>query len=157
MSGFLENLRQPEYVHVLINHLPLTGLLAALVGLMSAALARQRVALLLAMAITGLFALSAWPVYVYGEQGFDRVYSMADSPGDAALERHKQLAERWIWLFYTTAGVGLLGAVAGLRWRKSLRATVPLLLLLAVLSLVTGAVIAEAGGQVRHPEFRRAK
>ena len=29
MSIFLKNLQQPEYVHVLLNHLPLTGLFAA--------------------------------------------------------------------------------------------------------------------------------
>jgi len=31
-----------------------------------------------------------------------------------------------------------------------------LLLLLAIASLIAGGVIAEVGGQVRHPEFRSA-
>ena len=38
-------LQQPEYVHVLINHLPLTGLFAALLCLIGALITRKRVAI----------------------------------------------------------------------------------------------------------------
>jgi len=154
MSGFLQNLRQPEYVHVLINHLPLTGLLAAVAALIGALLIRNRGAILLAMALVSLFSLSAWPVASYGEQGYDRVYSMADREGDSHLARHKELAERWIWLFYVTAAVGAIGFACALKWPKASTAMAAVLLLLAVLSLIASGVIAEEGGKVRHPEFR---
>jgi hypothetical protein len=76
-------LQQPEYVHVLINHLPLTGLFVALVGLIGALILRNRAAIYLGMGMVSLFALSAWPVFEYGEGGYDRVYSMADDAGGA--------------------------------------------------------------------------
>lgn len=150
----MEAFRQPEYVHVLINHLPLTGLFAALLALVGACVIGKRSAALLGMGLVSLFSLSAWPVYVYGEAGYDRVYSMADSDGDAYLSHHKQLAERWTWLFYVTSAAGALGAIAGWKRPKSLRAVSWATVLLAAASLVAGAVVAEVGGKIRHPEFR---
>ena len=107
------------------------------------------------MGMVSLFALSAWPVSEYGEGGYDRVYSMADDAGDAYLKQHRELAERWTWLFYVTAATGLIGIVAGWKWPKSLWVTASAVVVLATVSLVAGAVIAEYGGKVRHPEFRR--
>jgi hypothetical protein len=154
MSALLHNLQRPECIHVLINHLPLTGLFAALLGLVGCLAIRKRAAVSLGMGLVSLFSLSAWPVYVYGEQGYDRVYSMADADGDAYLNRHKELAERWIWPFYLTAGVGAVGVVAGWRRPKWLWALAWATAVLAAASLIAGAVIADAGGKVRHPEFR---
>ncbi len=154
MSPLLRDLQRPECVHVLLNHLPLTGLVAALLGLTGCLALRNRAALSLGMGLVSLFSLSAWPVYVYGEQGYNRVYSMADQEGDAYLDRHKELGERWIWLFYLTAGAGALGMAAGWRWPKCQRALALATAVLAAGSLIAGAVIASAGGKVRHPEFR---
>jgi peptidoglycan/LPS O-acetylase OafA/YrhL len=148
-------LQQPEYVHVLINHLPVTGLFAALLFLIAALVARKRVAIFLGMALVSLFALSAWPVSEYGEAGYDRVYSMADDTGGAYLKQHRELADRWVWLFYVTAAVGAGGMVAGWKWPRCLWATASAVVVLTVGSLVAGAVIADYGGKVRHPEFRR--
>ena len=147
-------LGQPEYVHVLLNHLPLTGLFAALLCLIGGLIARKRPATFLAMGLVGLFSLSAWPVYVYGEEGYDRVYSMADDDGDTYLDLHKEMAERWIWVFYVTAAASAVGIVAGWKWPKCLWAAAAAAAVLTVVSLSAGTVIAEYGGKVRHPEFR---
>jgi hypothetical protein len=150
----VERLSRPEYVHVLINHLPLTGLFAALLCLIVALITRKRAAIFLGLGLVSLFSISAWPVSVYGEEGYDRVYSMADEDGDAYLHRHKELAERWVWLFYVTGALGAAGMVAGWRWPKCLWATGAGVATLAVISLAAGAVIADYGGKVRHREFR---
>ena len=154
MSAFLHSLQRPECIHVLLNHLPLTGLLAALLGLLGCLAIRKPAGVVLSLGLVSLFSLSAWPVYVYGEQGYDRVYSMADEDGDAYLARHKELGERWVWLFYVTAGVGAAGMAAGRRSPRWLWALAWATAVLAAGSLLAGAVIAEAGGKVRHPEFR---
>jgi hypothetical protein len=148
-------LQQPEYVHVLINHLPLTGLFAALLCLIGALVTRNRAAIYLGMALVSVFALSVWPVSEYGEDGYDRVYSMADDAGGTYLKQHKELAERWTWVFYVTAAVSAVGMVAGWKWPKCLWATAFAVALLTTGSLCAGAVIADYGGKVRHPEFRR--
>jgi hypothetical protein len=149
-------LQQPEYVHVLINHLPLTGLFAALLCLIGALITRKRVAIYLGMALVSLFALSAWPVSEYGEDSYDRVYSMADDAGGNYLKQHKELAERWTWVFYVTAAAGVAGMAASWKWPKCLWVTASAVALLTAGSLVAGAAIADYGGKVRHPEFRRS-
>jgi len=153
----VELFSRPEYVHVLINHLPLTGLFAALLCLIGALITRKRAAIFLGLGLVSLFSFSAWPVYVYGEEGYDRVYSMADEDGDAYLQRHKELAERWIWLFYATGALAAGGVVAGWRWAKCLWPTGAGVAILAAISLVAGAVVADYGGKVRHREFRKGR
>ncbi len=69
MSDFLTSLQEPEYVHVLLNHLPMTGLLAALLSLAVGIVVRTRPVLLVGRALVSLFSLSAWPVSEYGEGG----------------------------------------------------------------------------------------
>lgn len=150
----MELLQKPEYVHVLINHLPLTGLFAALVALVAALIIRRPAAIFLALALVCAFSLSAWPVFEYGQAAYDRVYSMADQAGDAYLARHRELAERWVWLFYMTAGAAALALVAGWKRPKWLSPSGVVVAALAAGSLAAGAVIADCGGKVRHREFR---
>jgi len=55
------NLSRPEYVHVLINPMPVYGLTAAIVALTIALVLRKRVALVIALCLVLLASLSAWP------------------------------------------------------------------------------------------------
>ncbi len=147
-------LAQPEYVHVILNHLPLIGLLVAMVALAVALITRDRTAILIGLALVGLLALSAWPVYHYGEAAYDRVLSMTDDAGGKYLEHHRALAERWVFLYFVTAGVAGAGFVLAWKWPRTLVFSSILALVLAAASLAAGIVIAQAGGAVRHREFR---
>jgi hypothetical protein len=147
-------LNQPEYVHAAINHLPLIGLLVAMLGLIAALIARSRAATFITLALVGLTALSVWPVYHYGEQGYDRVLSMSDDAGQAYLKHHAELAERWVILYYVTAGLAALTCGLSWKWPKLLLPGSVLCLLVAIASLAMGISIAQAGGEVRHREFR---
>ncbi len=148
-------LAQPEYVHAAINHFPLIGLLVATLALIVALVVRSRPATYIGLGLVGLLALSVWPVYHYGEAGYDRVLSMADDAGQAFLRRHQELAERWVFLYYITAAVAALGFAFSWKWPKSLVFSSILAILLALGSLVAGIAVAQVGGEVRHREFRR--
>jgi hypothetical protein len=147
-------LAQPEFVHVAINHFPLVGSFVAMLALAASLAARNRPALLLSLSLVSLLALSFWPVYHFGEAGYDRVLSMSDEAGGAYLKSHEALAERWAFLYYLTAGVAALGVGLAWKWPRALPVFSALALLLAVASLAAGIAIAHAGGQVRHREFR---
>jgi hypothetical protein len=147
-------LSQPEYIHTAINHFPLIGLFVAMVGLIAALIVRNRPGIFVGLGLLTLTALSAWPVAHYGEAGYDRVLSMSDDAGQAFLKHHAELADRWIFPYYLTAGVAAL--TFGLAWKWP-RAALPgsvVALVLAAASLVAGMGIAHAGGEVRHREFR---
>jgi hypothetical protein len=152
-SGFIM-LDQPEYLHVVTNHLPLIGLPVAMLALIAALVTRDRTATLIGLALVGLLALSAWPVSHYGEEGYDRVLSMADEAGAKFLAHHRALADRWIFLHFLTAGVAALGLMLAWKWTRTLVASSILALVLAAASLAAGTAIAKAGGAVRHREFR---
>jgi hypothetical protein len=101
-----------------------------------------------------LSSISAWPVYEFGEQGYDRVLSMTDEDGEAWLDEHMHRAEDLIWVFYVLAALSAFAIAAPIKWPKS---SVPLavgVILLGAVTLGSGAYIAYAGGRVRHREFR---
>lgn len=154
MEALLRDLRQPEYIHVLLNPLPIYGLLVGWVGLVIALALRSRSAQVATLAVVLISAISAWPVHEFGEQAYDRVLSMADEDGRAWLDEHKDRAEDLIWVFYALAALSTVAIAAPIKWPKS---SVPLaiaVILFGAVTLGTGAYIAYAGGRVRHREFR---
>lgn len=154
MNALPRILNQPEYVHAAINHFPLVGMFIAMLALIAGLIARSQSATFIALILLALTALSIWPVYHFGEEGYDRVLSMADDPGQAYLRYHAELAGRWAWLYYVTAGLAALACGLGIKWPKWLLAGSIISLLLATASLVAGIYIAQAGGEIRHREFR---
>src|SRR5437016_11337439 len=145
IDAILRDLRQPEYIHVLINPLPVYGLAMGLLGLIVAFFLKSRRAQIVTLIIVLVCAASAWPVYEFGEQAYDRVVSMADEPGRAWLDEHQDRAEDLIWFFY---GLALLSAVALVAPRKWPRSALPLVVAVILLSAVTlglGGYIAYAG------------
>ena len=154
MERYSTLLNQPEFIHAAINHFPLVGLFVAMLALVVALAVKSRSGTLIGLALVVVLALSVWPVYEYGEAGFDRVLSMADEPGQAFLRYHAHLAERWVFLFYVTAGVAGLGLGSAWKWPRLLNPASLLTLILAAASLGAGLFIAHAGGEIRHREFR---
>ncbi len=154
IGTLLRDLRQPEYIHVLLNPLPVYGLLVGWVGLVIGLALRSRGAQIATLTLVLLSSISAWPVYEFGEQGYDRVLSMTDEHGEAWLDEHMHRAEDLIWVFYVLAALSAFAIAAPIKWPKS---SVPLavgVILLGAVTLGSGAYIAYAGGRVRHREFR---
>ena len=108
MKPFFDALRQPEYVHVLLNPLPVYGLALSALALVLALAVRSRPAQVIALILVALCAGSAWPVYQYGEGGYYRVKAMADAAGGAWLGAHQRRAERFIWAFYALAALAVV-------------------------------------------------
>jgi hypothetical protein len=154
IDGFLRGLRQPEYVHVLLNPLPVYGLLISLVALIAALISKSRRAHIVTLILIFITSISAWPVYKFGEEGYDRVLAMTDDDGHAWLDAHQERAEKFIYIFYALAALSVAAIAVPLRWPKS---SVPLavaVVLLGAAALGSGCNIAYAGGKIRHREFR---
>jgi hypothetical protein len=153
-EAFLRGLRQPEYIHVLINPLPLYGLLIGLLAMIVALILGSRPAQVTALILVLLAAASAWPVAHFGEEAFDRVLSMADDDGQAWLRAHEERSDKLIYLFHALAVLTLLSLIAPKKWPKSALPFMIATLVLTVISLGAGGYIAYAGGKIRHREFR---
>src|SRR5947209_12172784 len=154
IDAILRDFRQPEYIHVLINPLPIYGLLMGLLGLIVAFFLKSRRAQVVSLIIVLISAASAWPVYEFGEQAYDRVLSMADEPGQAWLDEHRDRAEDCIWFFYAVAMLSAVALVVPRKWPRSATPLVISVILLSAVTLGFGGYIAYAAGKVRHREFR---
>src|SRR5437660_12697302 len=123
-------------------------------SLIIALFSRTRAARVTALTLVMVSDASAWPVYQYGEAGYDRVKSRVDEAGDKWLDEHMRRGEQLIYVFYVVAALSAVGIVAEFAVPK---AAVPLTiatLILAAANLGVGGYIAYAGGRVRHKEFR---
>lgn len=154
MSTISRLLQQPEYLHAALNHFPLIGIFVAILAMIAALIARSKAATLIGLGLLAATSLSVWPVSELGESGFDRVLAMADDPGQAYLKLHSQLAHQWLFLYYITAGLAGLTMVLTWKWPQILLPGSILAVAFALGSLVAGIYIAQAGGEVRHREFR---
>ncbi len=154
LTSLLQDLRQPEYVHVLINPMPVYGLATGVIGLIIALLLRSRHAQIAGLTIIILTAAMAWPVAHYGEEGYDRVLAMADDTGQVWLKVHAHRVDRFIWFFYALAVLAAAAIFAPMKWPRSQGALTIIALLLGLVVLGMGGYIAYAGGKIRHREFR---
>jgi hypothetical protein len=156
IDAILRDLQQPEYLHVLINPLPVYGLTIALLGLVAALYFGTRGGQVTALVLIFACAASAWPVAHYGEAAEESVLAMADDDGQAWLKAHAHRADDLIYVFYALALVSAAAIFAPKKWPKTARPLVVVTLLLTVASLGAGFYIAHAGGKIRHKEFRNA-
>ena len=156
IEAFLRELRQPEYLHVLINPLPVYGLAVAVFGLIAAMALGNRGGQVIALVLIFACAASAWPAVHYGKAAESGVLAMADDDGQAWLKAHEQRADKLIYLFYVLALVSLAAIFAPKKWPKTSRPLAVATLILAFASLGAGFYIAQAGGKIRHREFRNA-
>lgn len=154
IETILRDLQQPEYLHVLLNPLPIYGLAIALLGLIAATYLRSRGGQLTALVLIFASAISVWPIVYHGDQAYDRVLSMADDDGQAWLKAHAHRADELIYFYYALALLSAAAIFAPKKWPKSARPLVFATMLLAVVSLGAGMYIAYAGGKIRHREFR---
>jgi hypothetical protein len=154
MNTFFQHLSDPEYMHVLLNPLPVYGLALGIVGLLLAVIARNRVAIVVALVPVFLSGLAAWPTYHYGEEAYDRVKSISDPAGEQWLDEHMARGEKLIYAFYLLAGLAVVAAVAPIKWPRSAMPLAATTLVLGFATLGIGGWISYPGGHVRHKEFR---
>lgn len=151
----------PEHLHAMLNHIPLvgTGIIALLA--LYALLLGERHTLAFAGGLAVVVALVAATVVWAGEEGMRRfqeggpLADLLDSAGRDWIEMHEQRGEIAALASYITGGTGLIALLAAVLSRKWRRPAAALLLVAALTTVALGAWAADAGGKIRHPEFRR--
>jgi len=154
METILRDLRQPEYLHVLLNPIPVYGLAIALFGLIAATYLRSRGGQLTALVLIFACAISVWAVVRQGDLAYNPVLSMADDDGQAWLKAHVHRADELIFFYYALAALSAAAIFVPKKWPRTARPLVFATMLLAFVSLGAGTYIAYAGGKIRHREFR---
>jgi hypothetical protein len=104
--------------------------------------------------LTLIAGASSYPVFVTGQRAYKSIRSVSDDAGADWLDEHMDRAEKTIGAFYLLALLALVGLLVPVKWPKSGTPLVALTLAVAILCSGIAIYIAQAGGRVRHPEFR---
>ena len=144
----------PEYVHVLLNPIPVYGLAIGILALGAALLARSKPARAIALGIIIVSSASDWAVAHYGKNAYAGIREKADETGQQWLDEHMDRAEKFIYVFYATALLGIAALISQKKFPRAATGLTIATLLASVVSLGVGGWISKAGGQIRHPEFR---
>jgi hypothetical protein len=150
----LDLLKKPEYIHVMLNHLPIYGTMLGALALAIALLLRSRAAQITALVLALIAGGSAYPVFVTGQRAYKTIRGMADDSGAEALDEHMDRAEKTIGAFYFLAFLALAGLLIPVKWPRAGAPLAATTLAVAVVCSGIAIYIAQAGGQVRHAEFR---
>jgi hypothetical protein len=147
-------LQKPEYIHVVLNHLPIYGTILGVLALAISLVLRSRAAQIAALIITLVAAASAYPVLVTGQRAYKAIRSISDDSGAEALDEHMDRAEKTIGVFYFLAVLAIAGLLVPVKWPKTSFPLAAVTLAVALICSGLAVYIAQAGGRVRHPEFR---
>lgn len=152
---------QPEHLHVMLNHLPVTLSLLLAPILIAGLIARSHAVLAVAFSLGLLADLSTPFVMQTGERAYDRfnanqIQPPLDNRGDIAMEMHEEAAEKAAPFLYVT-GLGCIAGLIFLRWRPDwVRGCAYLVMIISLAAAALTLRAATLGGHIRHPEFRPA-
>ncbi|WKZ56244.1 MAG: hypothetical protein QY326_05760 [Bdellovibrionota bacterium] len=140
------------HLHLMLVHIPVVlvpiATLIYLYGVWRQSAAMQRTA-------TSLFALAAVvavPAFLVGE-GAEEMVEHLRGVSERAIEQHEEAAEVALWL---TVSLGVLSSfylLAPSLAQRSRKVLIPVLSVLAIASSIDLALVANKGGQIRHPEI----
>jgi hypothetical protein len=140
------------HLHLLLNHVPTVGSVAA-VGLLLLALVRRNDHLLRAsFEVLFIVALATLPVYLTGVAAGTAIEGM-DGVSAEAIETHETAALfAFVWM-QITGFFAWLALWQSRRLPRPPRATIGFVLALAAVTLAVMGRAASIGGEIRHPEI----
>lgn len=152
---------QPEHLHVMLNHLPVTLSLLLAPILAAGLLARSHAVLAVAFSLGILADISTPFVMQTGERAYNRfnaghIQPPLDDQGDIAMELHEEAAEKAAPFLYVN-GFACIAGLLFLRFRPAwVRGCAWIVILISLPAAGLTLRAAVLGGQIRHPEFRPA-
>lgn len=139
-------------LHLLANHLPIIGTMAALLVVILGMLRKNDGAISTGLIIYVVMAVAVIPAYLSGEEAEERVENIAGI-NESVIHKHEEMAELSLWL---TSLSGLL-AIGALFTRSKQSALAPKFALafvvLAVIAFGQAARTGHEGGKIRRPDL----
>lgn len=139
----------PVHLHLLLNHIPVIGLIGALLFLLIGYFMKNAVVSRIALAFVVVVALFTIPVFVTGEPAEEIIEAVV--PTEAAIEAHEEAALPALVLIEIAGALALLAIF--LRAPGPQRGLVIGVLVVGLLGVVLVARAANLGGQIRHTEI----
>ena len=141
------------HIHLMVNHLPLIGLLLGLILVFVSLFVASDVLKKVSLLVVFCTALTAVPAYLTGEDAEDVVENNPQVQ-EALIEDHEESAELSLVLMLLT------GATSGIAWflgrgsPRRLQLGSYASLVVGALAFVSVSLTANSGGKISHPEIR---
>ena len=145
----------PLHLHLMLNHVPVLGTLAAALALAWGLLRRSSEVIRLGLAAAILVALLSIPAYLTGDPAEDRLRELDRSVDRQLIHDHEEKAEVGFIAVLVTGAIAI-GALWMGRKGEATRVLPGLVCAGLLVSFGLFAVAALVGGQIRHPELRPA-
>jgi uncharacterized membrane protein len=143
----------PGYIHLLLNHLPVVGVLAGIPILLTGLLKKKSLLTETALWLFLASAIITVPVYFSGDNAEHEVEEYA-LVSEHELEEHEDWGKRSLWL---GGALGFLALLGILQLRKNPEAAQKLLwaiFIFSLLTMVSHGITSMEGGKIRRPELR---
>jgi hypothetical protein len=140
--------------HLVLNHLPVVGSLAALLLMTWAFLKNTDEPKRIALAALVLVAIISVPTFLTGEPS-ERLLKGLPGISKGAMSSHEEMAEVALWVAVAAGALALGGLVFFRKARAIPRWVIGLLLLATLTVLGLMGRTANFGGKIHHPEILR--
>lgn len=154
LKVLMSHFKQPEYIHVIINVLPLVGMGLGAALLLAGLRLESEGMREAGLALVVLAGFITFPTVKFGQHAYDRLYEQIPLEAQQWLDVHMSRAERLQWFFYLTGALAAWALASSRKKKPSALRQAQASLAAAGLCAALAAWISHAGGQVRHPEFR---
>lgn len=141
------------HYHLIVNHLPLLGLLIGLFVLLTGFLLKNRDVRLTGLGIL-IFGSLTSPLAFYTGEGAEDIVENLSGISELLIHEHEEFAEVFLNLMLVLGGFSLIAFITEI---KNLKYSKPLMifcLLLAMAGGVLGGFVGTSGGDIRHSEIK---
>jgi len=141
------------HFHLVVNHLPIVGLLIGLLVLVTGLIIKKSEVQLTALGVFIFSALASIAAFYTGE-GAEEVIEHLPGISETLIHTHEEYAESFFSLTLILGGIALLAFFAELKKLKFAKYLIMLVLLMAIADGVLAKYVGTSGGEIRHSEIR---
>jgi flagellar motor component MotA len=141
------------HYHLLVNHLPIVGVLIGFLVLVVGLITKKTDVKLTALGILIFSALASIAAFYTGE-GAEEVVEKISGISETLIHTHEEYAETFYTLSLVMGGFALVAFILELKKLKFSRLFIILTLLLALSDGIAAKYAGTSGGEIRHTEIR---
>lgn len=141
------------HFHLVVNHLPIVGILIGTLILMTGIALKKTEVKLTALGVFVFSAITSIIAFYTGE-GAEEVLENIAGISETLIHTHEEYAESFFTITIILGVLSLVGFVAELKMLKYTKYLAILILLLAIADGVVAKYVGTSGGEIRHSEIR---
>jgi len=141
------------YLHVVINHFPIVGVIIGTILLATGMIFKSQGVKISGLGTIVFASLMAIVAYMSGDPASDAIKSIAGI-GATLISRHENIATVGMYLMAPTGLLAASSLYSIWKMDKSIRLLIIITLVFSLISSATMFYIGRTGGQIRHTELR---